>query len=417
MNTVILGLIYGDEGKGKIVDYQALNHDIVARFQGGPNAGHTIYRNDTKIVLHQIPSGILNGKDVVIGNGCIIDVKKLILEINMLIENGYTDIFDLLHISHCAHVILPEHIEKDVAKENSGKGNGSTKCGIGPCYSAKYAREGIRIGEYVKKYNINDIFGDQKTVNYDTIYTRIKKRICDTTQYLQDMIDIGKNILFEGAQGAFLSIDNFMYPNVSSSNVDVGGVISGTGVNHKQIDNVIGIVKAYSSRVGNGPFVTQIFGEDEQILREAGKEYGATTGRPRKVGWLDLPMVKYISRVIGVDSLAITRLDTLIEATKHLEKIPVCVNYLDKENFIWNHFPTDNQYYVDGNVMPQYIQIEKFTMDDINRSIEDYKKEHTIYTSKYNPFAQFIHTIEEHTGVRVSMISFGKNRDDVFEFN
>ena len=413
MNTVVLGLLYGDEGKGKIVDYYALTHDIVVRFQGGPNAGHTLYRNDIKIVLHQIPSGVLNNKTVVIGNGCIIDVKKLIKEVDMLIKGGYTNVIDLLRISHCAHVILPEHIQKDIEKENSGKGNGSTKCGIGPCYSAKYAREGIRIGDFIKKYTIDDIFGDEKSVNYDTIYTKIKENcICDTTQYLYNMMDLGKSLLFEGAQGAFLSIDNFMYPNVSSSNVDVGGVISGTGVNHKYINNVVGIVKAYNSRVGDGPFVTQVFGEDEKILREAGQEYGATTGRPRKVGWLDLPMVKYISKVVGVDSIALTRLDTLIEGTKHLDKIPICVNYLDKDGFVWNNFPTYiNEY--KGNVKPQYIAVDKFNMDDINKAVNLYKQTGSYINEEYNPFVNFILTVQKYAQVRVGMISFGRERDQV----
>lgn len=422
MNTVILGLLYGDEGKGKIVDYQADKHDIIVRFQGGPNAGHTIYRNNKKIVLHQIPSGILSGKPVVIGNGCIVDIFKLIQEIDMLIESGYTDVLNLLHISHCAHVITQKHIDKDVKKENSGKGNGSTKCGIGPCYSDKYAREGIRIYQFLEKHTdfsyevaitsqLNTLSNEQEQ-RYNNIYNNLKKCVCDTTNYLQKSIDQGKNILFEGAQGVFLSIDNFMYPNVSSSNVDIGGVISGTGVNHKQINNVLGIVKSYMSRVGDGPFVTQISGEDEKKLRDVGQEYGATTGRPRKVGWLDLPMIKYACKVVGVDQLAITRIDTLIDAFGDKETIPVCVDYSDKSGMIWGEFPTFEHQYLTDNVHPMYIDVPMFNYEDVEQFINNDVAEKAQNNS--NNFTNFIHTIERYTQTPIKMISFGKNKEDVY---
>ena len=410
-STIVLGLLRGDEGKGKIVDYLSDNNDLIIRFQGGPNAGHTIYRDNKKCVLHQIPSGILNDKECLIGHGCIIDPIKLIAEIKSLNSFGISKelIKKKLKVANGCHVIFPEHIKQDVLKENSGNGNGSTKCGISPCYRDKYYRDGKRM---------IDVFSDIKYTNVFNMseedWQFIASLLIDDTYYLNYKCD-NKNILFEGAQGVFLDIDNPLYPNVSSSSVNIGGVITGTGINPYKFCKglkTVGIVKAYMSSVGTGKFLIEIKNDFIMIipgektvfsctanqLREVGKEYGATTGRPRKVGFLDLPMVKYACDTVGISRLCLTRLDTFTEAfpkTKY-KKFPVCINYACL---------IDNKIYLEENIswsnINNYIPVYKFFDMWEKPNLSD------------KNFIKFIEYIEQYTNVKVSYISVGKEKSDI----
>lgn len=431
-NTIVLGLLRGDEGKGKITDLLADQHDIVIRFQGGPNAGHTIYKDEQKIVLHQIPSGILSKKICIIGHGCIIDLKKLIKEIYQVTKFiSLNQIKTNLKIAKGCHLIFENHIEEDTNRENAGKGNGSTKCGISPCYRDKYYRSGRRIVDvlnHLDSYGIlqdnyvNDIVNELKNEDIDKknlytlindIFNLIKDNLIDDTFELNYTYKRYSK-LFEGAQGVFLDIDNPYYPNVSSSSVSVGGVITGTGISFDQMRNsrVIGIIKSYMSSVGDGYFPTEIkkdfigkFNNKEYIftaeqIREAGKEYGATTGRPRKVGFFDLPMIKYACDTIGVTDLCLTRIDTLMEAfpLEQYPYFPICVDYLfkDKNNF---YNQTNKSWFdvIDDKITPVYKWIKNW--ENISSDDED--------------FMNFISLIEEYTKVHVTYISHGQNKKDV----
>ena len=397
MNAIAIGLLRGDEGKGKIVDYLAKDYDIVVRFQGGPNAGHTIYRGTEKIVLHQIPSAILDQKICVIGHGCIIDVDKLYEEIVMLIDTcSLTEDYfrRYLKISKGCHVITETHVEKDKLREDSGKGNGSTKAGISFCYSDKYLREGIRICDYVNEH---------------PVYELIENILIDDTYYFNYEAK-DKKILFEGAQGVFLDIDNPLYPNVSSSHVSVGGAMIGSGISFNAMRDakVVGIVKAYMSSVGVGKFLTE-FNEQDFItpkgvhtykadsLREVGQEYGATTGRPRKVGFLDLPMIKYACDTIGVTELCITRLDTLSNwlHVEDVEYFPVCVGYKFENT---DQIVDEISWYNIDRYQPVYKMFPKW-----HSYVHDEKLDN------------FISYIEKFIGVKVKYISIGKNQEDIIE--
>lgn len=421
-NTIALGLLRGDEGKGKIVDYLSDSHDIIIRFQGGPNAGHTIYRGTVKVVLHQIPSGILNDKECLIGHGCIIDPKKLINEINQLQTSNLVSIDKLknnLKIAKNCHIITKEHIEQDTLRENTGKGNGSTKCGISPCYRDKYYRTGKRLMDiFVKPTNTTNEFDLVKfnNIKENTCkefeitkeqYDLICDLLIDDTYYLNYMCK-DKSLLFEGAQGVFLDIDNLYYPNVSSSHVNVGGVIAGTGINFNTLKTntqVVGIIKSYMSSVGVGYFITEIKDKiqlstgiyDANILRDVGQEYGATTGRPRKVGFLDLPMIKYACDTIGVTNLCLTRLDTLYDwLVKNNQKyIPVCVDYakVNASSIV----PTE---YIDWSNTSQYRPIYKM--------FKLWEKPHD------DNFNTFIKYIEHYTNTPITYISLGKGKNELY---
>ncbi len=297
--TIIVGCQFGDEGKGKVIDFLAKDYDIVARFQGGSNAGHTVMVNDKTFKLHQIPSGIISGKEVMLGNGMVIDPKALIEEIRLLKQSGINA--DKISISERAHVVTAAH------KELDGKDTkiGTTKQGIGPAYADKVARKGLRI---------KDVADD---------YPEIKKYITDVSLKINQAIDQCKNILLEGAQGTLLDVDHGTYPFVTSSNTVAGGACVGLGIGPTKIDKVIGVSKAYTTRVGTGPFPTELKGALGENIRDKGKEFGTTTGRPRRCGWLDLVMLKYAKVVNGVDELVITKLDVL----SGLDEVNVCVGY------------------------------------------------------------------------------------------
>lgn len=340
---VVLGSFYGDEGKGKIIDYLSQKSDISVRCTGGNNAGHSIEINGKKFAFHLIPSGILNeGTIAVIGNGVVVDPKVLIEEIKNVEANGYST--SNLKISDKAHVILPYHIEMDKLQEEL-RGNekiGTTCRGIGPAYCDKYERCGIRMGDLVNnkfenqlrknvetKNKIFESYGHQ-TLDIDEIIKQyseyaefLRKYVTDTVSLLHNAIAEDKKILCEGAQATLLDIDFGSYPYVTSSNPTIGGICTGTGIGAKYIGEVYGVLKAYSSKVGEGPYITEQNNEIGDKIRELGHEYGTTTKRPRRCGWLDLVALKYAAMVNGLTGLAINHVDTVGK----LEEIKLCVGY------------------------------------------------------------------------------------------
>jgi adenylosuccinate synthase len=342
MNIVVLGAQLGDEGKGKIVDLMTPHFSIVARYQGGHNAGHTVYVAGKKFVLHLIPSGILHpGVTCVIGNGVVIDPHALFAEIEELARLGIA-VGDRLLISDKAHLILPYHRELDILSEarRGERKIGTTSRGIGPAYEDKIGRRGIRVCDLVDtkaladevRANVdarNQIIRES-TLDWNIVYRdllaygeRMRHWTSDTTLYLATAIGEGRRVLFEGAQATMLDIDHGTYPFVTSSNASIGGVCTGLGVPPRAIGGVLGVAKAYTTRVGEGPLPTELFGELAERLRESGQEYGASTGRPRRCGWFDSVVVRYSARVNGLDALALTKLDVL----DGLDELKICTGY------------------------------------------------------------------------------------------
>jgi adenylosuccinate synthase len=345
-NIIILGSQWGDEGKGKIVDLFSENFDIVVRYQGGNNAGHTIFIGEKKFVLKLIPSGILRpGKQAVIGNGLVVDPAALLSEIETL-ESAGIDVRNHLFISNRAHVLFPAHrMMEKMSEGRPGRVSiGTTSRGIGPCYEDKIGRRGVRFADLMdaasfrahydsvmeEKAAIARLFGIAEEIDfarvreeYLSFADRIRPMVCDTAELLNDAIREGKSLMFEGAQGSMLDIDHGTYPFVTSSNATAGGACTGTGVAPTRITGVIGVAKAYITRVGGGPFPTEALDGAGERIRERGQEFGAVTGRPRRCGWFDAPLMRYTAAINGFDSLVVTKLDILDE----FEKIPVCVGY------------------------------------------------------------------------------------------
>ena len=345
-NVIVLGAQWGDEGKGKVVDLLADRFDIVARYQGGHNAGHTVFIGKKKFVLKLIPSGILRpGVQAVIGNGVVIDLAALLEEMAMLEASG-VDVAGQLRISNRAHVIFPFHrlVEKMSEARENRIPIGTTSRGIGPCYEDKTGRRGIRMADLFDPESFRILYDvlaeDKKTlaetfeidepIDYAAIRhqteqyaERIRPLVCDTALLLANARARGQRILFEGAQGAMLDIDHGTYPFVTSSSATAGGASTGTGVPPNCIDGIIGVSKAYITRVGSGPFPTESKDAGGELLRREGNEFGAVTGRPRRCGWFDVPLLRYTAMVNGFDTLTITKLDVL----DRLAEIPVCVGY------------------------------------------------------------------------------------------
>ena len=344
-SVVVVGTQWGDEGKGKITDFLSQNAEAIARYQGGNNAGHTIKFNGVTYKLHLIPSGIFYKEKIcVIGNGVVIDPKALIQEMEYLHEHGIST--DNLRISNRAHVILPYHIKLDQVEEDRKGDNkiGTTIKGIGPAYMDKVGRVGIRMADLLDKevfkekltknlseknrlfekfyetegFSVEDIFEE-----YYEYGQQVKQYVCDTSVVLNDVLDEGKRVLFEGAQGIMLDIDQGTYPFVTSSNPVAGGVTIGSGVGPTKIDHVVGVCKAYTSRVGDGPFPTELMDEIGNQIREVGREYGTTTGRPRRVGWFDAVVVRHARRVSGITDLSLNSIDVLTG----LDTVKICVAY------------------------------------------------------------------------------------------
>ncbi|MEM0138021.1 MAG: adenylosuccinate synthase, partial [Thermoplasmata archaeon] len=333
----VIGLQYGDEGKGKIIDYLSSRFEIVARYQGGANAGHTVITEGKVFKFHLIPSGLLHGTICVLGNGMVIDPLELLNEIETV--KDYVP-FKKLKISERAHVVMPYHKEIDRIEEQlKGEKIGTTGKGIGPAYEDKYGRIGIRMGDLLKKeilekkvsialkmkskildkeFDINEIV--EKYYNAGIL---LKKNIVDTSSFLRKSIENGKSVLFEGAQGTHLDVDFGMYPFVTSSNTTIGGAVTGLGIPPHYISQVMGVVKAYTTKVGEGPFPTEIKGKIADQILKKGNEYGTTTGRPRRIGWLDLMLVRYSVELSGVKYLAISKIDIL----SGIEEIKVSYAY------------------------------------------------------------------------------------------
>jgi adenylosuccinate synthase len=345
-NIIVLGAQWGDEGKGKVVDLLAERFEIVARYQGGHNAGHTVFIGEKKFVLKLIPSGILRpGVRAIIGNGVVVDLAALLQEMETLQAAGI-DVASHLRISNRAHVIFPFHrlIEKMSEARENRIPIGTTSRGIGPCYEDKTGRRGIRIADLYDpesfrnlydvlaedKRTLASIFLPDEPVDYTEICEQtmrmaelIRPMVCDTAVLLAEAMEHGKRILFEGAQGTMLDIDHGTYPFVTSSSATAGGACTGTGVPPTRIQGIVGVSKAYITRVGSGPFPTESTDAAGDLLRREGNEFGAVTGRPRRCGWFDAPLLRYTAMVNGFDTLMITKLDVL----DHLDEIPVCIGY------------------------------------------------------------------------------------------
>jgi len=417
---VLLGLQWGDEGKGKIVDFLAGKYDIIARFQGGPNAGHTlILNNGKKFVLHTIPSGIFMEDTInLVGAGVVIDPVTFKQEISELKETGLEP-SDRLLISRKAHLILPTHKMLDAASEASkGKEKiGSTLKGIGPAYMDKTGRNGLRIGDiessdFLEKYNKLKAKHIELLSIYDGVSTEVQgeaewleaveelKRIksVDSEYYVNKALNEGKRILAEGAQGSMLDVDHGTYPFVTSSNTTTAGVCTGLGIAPSRIGDVIGISKAYCTRVGSGPFPTELFDEDGDQLRAIGKEFGATTGRPRRCGWIDLPALKYSIMLNGVTEIALTKVDVLNE----FATIKVCTRYKSGDGYT-DELPFD---FIDSQIEPDYSSFEGWqTSIDHKKGKEDLPKALLSYVSY----------LEGELGVKISMISAGPERESLVQ--
>ena len=418
-NIIVLGAQWGDEGKGKIVDIYTEFADTVARSTGGNNAGHTLVVRGEKFIFHLIPSGILHpGKKCVITNGVVVDPKVLLSEIDRLKARDYLKDDSQLKVGHLAHVILPYHILLDRVREEKlgSRKIGTTARGIGPCYEDKIARMGIRACDLVrpdtfaemlranlelKNFLLTRYYGAEgidfrATLDEYLAYgERIRPYLIDTSLFLNEEINRGAKVLFEGAQGTLLDIDHGTYPFVTSSNTTAGGLCTGSGVGPTKISGVIGVAKAYITRVGGGPFPTELFDEEGQGIRDRGCEYGSTTGRPRRCGWFDAPIVRYANRLNALSGIALTKLDVL----SGLSRVRMCVAY----------------------------EIDGVRREDVPLTLAEFEKAKPVYEdlegwkedlSDAREFAdlpktaqKYVRRLEEQAGVEISLISVGADRN------
>lgn len=417
-NLLVLGTQWGDEGKGKVIDLLTPSFDIVARYQGGHNAGHTVFVSGKKIILHLIPSGILHqGKLCVIGNGVVVQPQAFLEEISALQKIGVR-VDDNIAISKNAHLILPYHAQVErISEERRGSHRIGTTCrGIGPAYEDKAARRGIRAGDLLDLSVLKEkIFQNVEEKNvlfsshnqtlldplkifeqYSAYASQLKKYVKDVSLLLHEKARQGESILFEGAQGTLLDIDHGTYPYVTSSNPTAGGVGTGLGIGLDKVEYVLGVTKAYATRVGGGPFPTEISDAQGKLLLERGNEFGATTGRPRRCGWFDVLAVAYSCRVSGIKKIILTKPDVL----DGLEKIKVCVGYKYKGSRL-PHFPTES--WILEKVVPQY------------KTIKGWKKsihQQTDYSSLPSAFTDYIKLIEDLVQAKVAAVSTGMERRD-----
>lgn len=411
----VIGTQWGDEGKGKIVDFLSKDVDYVVRFQGGSNAGHTIKIGNQTFKFHLLPSGVIRGKIGVIANGVVVDPEVLIGEVEKLKEKG---IEPKLMISDRANVVMPYHKLLDGAEETylGKKKIGTTRRGIGPCYSDKVARRGIRVGDLLDrsvlreklemivpiKKNLLKVYGMEESRidvedlidRYSDYGNKIRAFVKDTTLELNRAIKEGKEILLEGAQGVMLDVDFGTYPFTTSSNTISGGACTGSGISPKLINEIIGVVKAYTTRVGSGPLPTELKDEIGKHLQEKGGEFGTTTGRSRRCGWLDLVVVKYACMICGIDKIAITKLDVL----DGLKKVKICVGY-DYNGETIENFPSDIR--VLENIKPIYEEFDGWESTKNVKSFEELPKSAKDY----------IRFIEDFLDVPVEMISVGAERE------
>lgn len=412
---ILLGLQWGDEGKGKIIDFLAPQYDIIARFQGGPNAGHTLVINGEKTVLHTVPSGILQERPVnVIGNGVVIDPVTLKKEIEQLIAKGI-DIKHRLYISKKAHFILPTHKILDAASE-AAKGKekiGSTLRGISPTYMDKTGRNGLRVGDVLradfkqvyerirekhlhmlKNYDFEFSLDEAEAIWLQAVEYIRALNLIDSEYYLNDALRNGKTILAEGAQGTMLDIDFGTYPFVTSSNTITAGACTGLGIAPSKIKEVIGIAKAYCTRVGSGPFPTELNDDTGELIRKTGNEFGATTGRPRRTGWIDLPALQYACMINGTTQIAITKADVLND----FETIEACTDY-SINGKLSREVPFD---VVDAPIQPVYHKLAGWKTD-----LRNYSE----YEDLPETFLGYLGYLEEYLSTPITIVSTGPERD------
>jgi adenylosuccinate synthase len=420
--SVVIGTQWGDEGKGKLVDLLGRDVDIVARYQGGANAGHTVCWDDKTFVLHLIPSGIFHD-DVtcVIGNGVVLDPVAVMEEIRTIKDLGY-DVEGRLKISHNAHLIMPYHKKVEAAQEQQREDDaiGTTGRGIGPTYVDKFARTGIRVVDLLDRdvlrtklteaieeknavlsgvYGADELNVDRIVEEYVEFDRIIDSYVTNTSKFLNNALDEGKNVLAEGAQGSLLDVDFGTYPFVTSSHPTVGGACTGLGIPPTSVDRIIGIVKAYCTRVGNGPFPTELEKGVGQHLREVGQEFGATTGRPRRCGWLDLVALRYTSMINGLNELAVTKLDVL----SGIEELKVCTQYrLDGKTI--DSFPNDIQRL--QKVEPVYTSLPGWE-DDLTGMTE--------FANLPRTARQYLDFISDSLEVPIRFISVGPKRTQAIE--
>ncbi len=418
-NVAIIGAQWGDEGKGKVVDLFTHEADIIVRFQGGNNAGHTLVVDGEKTVLHLVPSGALHlNKLCVIGNGVVVDPEVLIEEIDALKADGHLVSDDQLRISEQAHVIMPYHKAIDLARERlRGKGKiGTTGRGIGPAYEDKVARVGIRFVDLLEEDTFRDKLQrnieeknfylkailNEKALDFNAIHDRygsyrdkLKGYVTNTGLLLDEKMRAGKRVLFEGAQGTLLDVDHGTYPYVTSSSTITGGACSGSGVGPQHIQEVIGISKAYTTRVGSGPFPTELDGPDGETLRREGAEFGATTGRSRRCGWFDAVGVRHAVRMNGMTGIALTKLDVLTG----FEKIPICTAYRYEGKSI-SEFPASTK--IMQKAEPVYEEMEgwKAPLDDVRQ-----------FSDLPNSAQKYVRRIEEVIGSEIILVSVGPGRE------
>jgi adenylosuccinate synthase len=417
--TLIVGSQWGDEGKGKIVDLLSAGADYVARYQGGANAGHTIVINSRQYILHLVPSGILTPNvKCIIGNGVVIDPVALMEEIKMLEDNG-VKVEGRLFISHKAHLIMPYHKILDRASEerSESKSIGTTGRGIGPAYIDKFRRCGIRIVDLLNRksleeklrmnlsekndilskiYGVDEIDVDEIIQTYSEFDKIIDPYITDTTLLINEAAAEGKTIIAEGAQGALLDVDHGTYPYVTSSNPTSGGACTGLGIPPTSIKRIIGVVKAYCTRVGNGPFPTELNTKIGEFLRQQGSEYGATTGRPRRCGWLDLVALKYSVMINGISEIALTKLDVLDD----FDEISICTEY-KLNSKTTKYFPADIDTLAQAE--PVFVKLPGWkTKISGAKNLQDLP----VQTQNYLKY------IEDYTGAKITIVSLSPDRDD-----
>jgi adenylosuccinate synthase len=418
--TVIVGAQWGDEGKGKIVDLLAQDSDVVCRYQGGPNAGHTIVRGDETFKLHHIPSGILYpGTLCVVGAGCVVDPGLLVRELDELEARGFSA--DGVRISGNAHLIMPWHVAIDSASERRlGKLQiGTTRRGIGPAYADKAARIGIRVQDILdpkilrqkfetalgeknvlleRMHGIEPLEVEELAERMESCAARLRPYVADTSLLVDRALREGQRVLLEGAQGTLLDLDHGTYPFVTSSNPLAGAAATGVGIGPTRIDKVLGVAKAYVTRVGEGPFPTEIAGSDQARVRELGAEYGTTTGRERRCGWLDLVALRFAVRVNGMTSLALTKLDVL----SSFSEIPVCTRYRLPDGTETDEFPAHQSDF--HHAEPVY-ELRPGWEDDLD-AVEEIR-------DLPEAAQRYIGFVEDELGVELSLVSIGAERERV----
>jgi adenylosuccinate synthase len=425
-NVVVVGTQWGDEGKGKVVDLYAENADVIARFQGGNNAGHTLVVGGKQTILHLIPSGILHaGKLCIIGNGVVIDPSVLIEEMDHLRKRGLLPDSTRLLVSEKAHIIMPYHRRIDVARESHGIGKkiGTTGRGIGPAYEDKIARVGIRLSDLLddevfreklnrnvaeKNFYLTKLFSEEPVdgnaiyAEYHAYAEKLRPYAADCSLIMQREIDKGKRILFEGAQGTHLDIDHGTFPYVTSSNTVSANACCGTGVGPSSIRSVVGICKAYTTRVGEGPFLTELKDEIGARLQQVGQEFGATTGRKRRCGWLDMVLIRQAVRVSGITGIALTKLDVLTG----IKKLKICVSYQADHETFTESVPANLKHL--NRCLPVYEEMDGWT--------ENIRGARRLADLPPNT-RRYIERIEDLSGVRLVLISVGPDRDETIILN